>query len=668
MTKEEAQHKIEELSNALNQHNYNYYVLSKSLVSDFEFDKLLEELIQLEKEFPEFLKSDSPSQRVGGEIAKEFQSVKHKYLMLSLGNTYSEQDLREFDERVKKVTGEQLEYICELKYDGVAIGLTYKNGQLVQAVTRGDGVQGDDVTANVKTIKSIPLKLHSTDFPNEFEIRGEIFLPRPVFDEINREREEVGDVLLANPRNTASGTLKMLDSSVVAKRKLDCVLYYVLGENLSFKNHFESMEGAKKWGFKTSEHLRKVADINGVWEFIQHWNKARYQLDFDIDGIVIKVNSYDQQRSLGFTAKSPRWAISYKFKAENVSTILESISYQVGRTGAITPVANLRPVSLAGTVVKRASLHNADVIEKLDVRVGDIVFVEKGGEIIPKITGVDVTKRSPNSLKTEYIKTCPECGTELVREEDEANHYCPNELGCPPQIKGKMEHFVSRKAMNIDSLGGETIEQLFQNGLLKNVADIYILQKEDLLRLERMAEKSVTNLLKGIEISKTVSFERTLYAIGIRHVGETIAKKLAFQFKNIEALENASLEMLIDTNEIGEKIAQSVVAYFADERNREIIARLKSYGLNFEMSEEFMAQRTEKLNAATFVISGVFAKFSRDELKNKIEQNGGKNTGSVSAKTTYLLAGENIGPAKLEKAVKLGINIISEDDFLKMIE
>ncbi|HVA99172.1 MAG TPA: NAD-dependent DNA ligase LigA [Bacteroidia bacterium] len=668
MTIEEAKNKIEELSNTLNQHNYNYYVLSKSLISDFEFDKMLEELIRLEKEFPEFLKQDSPSQRVGGEITTAFKSVKHKNLMLSLGNTYSEQDLRDFDERVKKVTGNNVAYICELKYDGVAIGLTYKNGQLEQAVTRGDGVQGDDVTTNVKTIRSIPLKIHGADFPDEFEIRGEIFLPRPVFDEINREREELGDVLLANPRNTASGTLKMLDSSVVAKRKLDCVLYYLLGENLPFKNHFECMEAAKKWGFKTSEYIKNVGDINGVLAFIEHWNKVRYQLDFDIDGIVIKVNSFDQQRSLGFTAKSPRWAIAYKFKAENESTVLESISYQVGRTGAITPVANLRPVLLAGTIVKRASLHNADIIEKLDVRVGDTVFVEKGGEIIPKITGVDLSKRSLNSLKTEYIKNCPECAALLVREEEEANHYCPNELGCPPQIKGKMQHFVSRKAMNIDSLGGETIEQLFNVGLLKNVADIYTLQKEDLLKLDRMAEKSVTNLLKGIEDSKSVSFERTLYAIGIRHVGETIAKKLAFQFKNIDALENASLEMLIETNEIGEKIAESVVHYFQDERNKEIILRLKSYGLNFEMSQEFLAQRTEKLANATFVISGVFAKFSRDELKNKIEQNGGKNTGSVSAKTTYLLAGENIGPAKLEKAVKLGINIISEDDFLKMID
>ena len=630
--------RIEKLSKEIEEHNYKYYVLSEPTISDFEFDKLLEELIKLEKEHPEYLNADSPSQRVGGTITKEFKTVKHKYPMLSLGNTYSEEELKDFDERVKKIISGDFEYVCELKYDGLSIGLTYVDGKLTQAVTRGDGEKGDDVTTNAKTIHSIPLKLHGNDFPAEFEIRGEIIMPRSSFDEINKEREDIGEAPLANPRNAASGTMKMQDSAVVAKRNLDCYLYFVLGENLPNQSHYENLLAAKKWGFKVPDSAVKLKNIDEVFDFIKYWDVKRNDLDFDIDGVVIKLNSYEQQKALGFTAKSPRWAIAYKFKAQRVSTILESISYQVGRTGAITPVANLKPVLLAGTTVKRASLHNADIIEKLDVRIGDTVFVEKGGEIIPKIIGVDETKRHEHSHKTIYITHCPECNAELVRNEDEANHYCPNEMGCPPQVKGKMEHFVSRKAMDIDSLGAETIAQLYDAGLIKNIADIYNLKKDDLLKIERMAEKSANNLIAGIEASKAITFERVLFAIGIRHIGETTARKLASYFKNIDSLKSATLEQLLEVGDIGEKTAQTIIAYFADQKNVEILERLKSAGLQFELSEEQMANTSEKLKDLSFVVSGVFRKFSRDDIKKEIERNGGKNVGSISGKTNYVLA------------------------------
>lgn len=665
---ESIKHKIEELSKKIEEHNYRYYVEAQPVISDYEFDKLLEELIRLEKEHPEYIKPDSPSQRVGGQITKEFKAVKHKYPMLSLGNTYSEEELSDFDERVKKAIGTDYEYVCELKYDGVAIGLTYKYGMLVQAVTRGDGEKGDDVTTNAKTIKSIPLKLRGHDYPEEFEIRGEIFMPRKVFDEINKEREEIAEPLLANPRNAAAGTLKMQDSAIVAKRNLDCFLYAMYAEHLPYKNHFDSIKAAKKWGFKTSEFMEKSSDIHEVFNYINKWDTARNNLKFDIDGVVIKVNSYEQQRNLGFTAKSPRWAIAYKFKAQRVSTLLESISYQVGRTGSITPVANLKPVLLAGTTVKRASLHNADIIEKLDVRIGDTVFVEKGGEIIPKIVGVDKTKRHEHSHKEHFITHCPECGVKLIRIEDEANHYCPNESGCPPQVKGKMEHFVGRRAMDIDSLGSETIAQLYDTGLIKNSADIYELKKDDLLKLERMAEKSVNNLLAGIEASKKIPFERVLYAVGIRHIGETTAKKLAYYFKNIDSIKNANLEQLLEVGDIGETTAKSITDYFAESKNSVLIEKLRQHGVQLELSQEQLVNASDKLKGLSFVVSGVFSKFSRDDLKKTIEQNGGKSVGSISGKTSYVIAGENMGPEKLKKAEKLGIPILTEDEFIKMIE
>ena len=667
MNLEEAKLRVADLTKQIEQHNYNYYILSNPSISDYDFDMLLEELIRLEKLYPELLQADSPSQRVGGTITKEFKTVVHKYPMLSLGNTYSQDEIMDFDTRIRKIIPDNFDYVCELKYDGVAIGLTYKNGKLIQAVTRGDGIQGDDVTVNVRTIKSIPLTLHGNNIPEEFEVRGEIFMPRKSFDEINREREEIDEAPLANPRNAASGTLKMQDSSVVAKRNLDCYLYFVYGENLPFENHYQSLEALKKWGFKVSPHTKLCKDAAEVAEFIAYWNTERNNLGFDIDGIVLKVNNYRQQQILGFTSKTPRWAISYKFKAEQVSTRLEKITYQVGRTGAITPVANLVPVALAGTIVKRASLHNADIIEKLDVREGDVVFVEKGGEIIPKIIGVDLSQRQADSVPTKYAESCPECGTALIRKEGEANHYCPNELGCPPQIKGKIEHFVGRKAMNIDSLGAETIEQLFKAGLIQNIADIYDLKEEQLLPLERMAQKSINNLLEGIANSVKVPFEKVLFAIGIKHVSETMAKKLAYNFKSLENL-LSKLDELEQVDEIGPRIAESVKAYFAEERNVAIIQRLKDKGLNFELSQEMASNFTDKLKGFSFVVSGVFSKFNRDDLKKVIEQNGGKNVGSISAKTNFVLAGENMGPAKLEKAVKLGIKIINEDEFIAMIE
>lgn len=670
MTKQEAEKKIKELSLKLDEHNYKYYVLAQPSISDYEFDMMMEELIKLEKQFPELLKDDSPTQRVGGSITKEFKTIKHDFPFLSLSNSYSKDDLKDFDIRVRKGVAGQIEYICELKYDGVAIGLKYEKGKLIQAVTRGDGEQGDDITTNAKTIRSIPLRLKGNDYPDKFEIRGEVFMTRKIFDAINREKAEAGDTLLANPRNSTAGTLKMQDSAEVARRKLDCFMYMLYGKELPFKNHYESLKEAKKWGFKAPDYISKCKTLDEVCEFIDTWDKERNNLPFDIDGVVIKINSYDQQKILGLTAKSPRWAIAYKFKAQGASTVLESISYQVGRTGAITPVANLKPVLLAGTTVKRASLHNADIIEKLDVRIGDTVFVEKGGEIIPKITGVDITKRPHHSSKTKYIHNCPECKTELVREEGEAAHYCPNEWGCPPQIKGKMIHFTSRKAMNIDSLGEETIEMLYNKGFVKNIADIYILHqhKAELLELERMGEKSVTNLLNGIEESKNIPFERVLYALGIRHVGETIAKKLTRQFHTIELLASADEEQLTATNDIGEQVAQSIIQFFFIERNKQVISRLKKYGLQLESEKTDTKPASTKLAGLTFVVSGVFSKFSRDDLKNTIEQNGGKVVGSVSGKTSFIVAGENMGPEKLKKAEKLGVKIIDENQFIELID
>jgi len=675
MTPTEAQHKIQDLSKLLEQHNYNYYVLDNPTISDYDFDQLLEELMALEKQFPEFLSPNSPSQRVGGQITKEFKSVKHQYAMLSLSNSYNQEDLLDFDRRVREGLGinasgglfdEGIEYVCELKFDGLSISLIYENGKLTQAITRGDGVQGDDVTTNAKTIKSIPLHLKG-NYPDKFEIRGEVFMPRPVFDAINKEREEIGDALMANPRNAASGSMKMQDSAQTAKRKLDCFLYYVLGENLPHQSHFDNMHAAKLWGFKISEDAKLCSGINEVIDFINYWDKKRFDLPYDIDGIVIKVNGYNQQQNLGFTAKSPRWAIAYKFKAEQVSTELQSIAYQVGRTGAITPVANLQPVQLGGTTVKRASLHNADIIEKLDVRLGDRVFVEKGGEIIPKIIGVDLSKRKADSQPTHYITHCPECNTELQRNEGEANHFCPNENECPPQVIGKMEHFVSRKAMNIDSLGGETIVQLFKAGLVKNIADLYDLKKEQLLPLERMAEKSANNLIEGLEASKQVPFERVLYAIGIRHVGETTAKKIAKKVKTLDVLIHSTKEELLAIDEVGEIIAISLHEFFTNEKNKAIIEKLKATGLQFELSEEQQQGGSDKLKDLTFVISGVFAKHSRDQYKEMIELHGGKNSGSISKKTSFVLAGDNMGPEKLKKAESLGIKLINEDEFLEML-
>ena len=671
MTKDAAKLKIEELSNQLRIHNHRYYVLSESTISDYEFDMLLEELQKLEQQFPEFAFEDSPTKRVGGEITKNFDTVKHKYRMLSLGNSYSKEDVEDFETRIKKLVENELEYICELKYDGVAIGITYKNGKLFQAVTRGDGVQGDDITANVKTIRSIPLQLKGNDYPDEFEIRGELFYPKDVFENLNKEREEAGEDLYANARNTASGTLKMQDSAVVSKRKLDCYLYFVLGENLPFKTHYESIKKAGEWGFKVptedGELIKKCTTIDEIFAFINYWDKERGNLNFEIDGIVIKVNNYARQEEIGFTAKSPKWAIAYKFKAEKVSTKLLEITYQVGRTGAITPVANLAPVLLAGTTVKRASLHNADQIAKLDIRVNDTVFVEKGGEIIPKIVGVEATQRDIFSEPTSYIATCPECETALVRKEGDAKHYCPNEWGCAPQIKGKMQHFISRKAMDIDGLGEETIDLLFEQGLVKNIADLYALNFDQLFELESFKEKKSQNIIDGLIASKQIPFERVLYGMGIRYVGETVAKKLAKQFKSIDLIMAATLEQLIAADEIGDKIAESIIHFFSIEGNVELVNNLKGRGLQFTLSEEQLANTTTKLEGLIFVVSGVFSKFSRDELKNSIEQNGGKVSGSISKKTSYIVAGENMGPSKLAKAEKLGVAIINEDAYLEML-
>ena len=681
MENTEAKQRIAELSDEIRRHNHNYYVLSKPEIGDFEFDMLLAELIRLETEHPEFIEPGSPTQHVGGGITKEFRQVQHKYPMLSLGNTYSEEEIRDFEERIHKLIGDEVEYVCELKFDGVAIGLTYRHGTLVQAVTRGDGVQGDDVTTNIKTIRSIPLKLHGTGFPYEFEIRGEIILPHASFEKINLEREADGDEPFANPRNAASGSIKMQDSAEVAKRHLDGFFYHLLGNDLPFRTHYESLVAAKSWGFKISDFAVRCKTAEDIFEYLETWDAARYDLPFDIDGVVIKVNDIRQQEMLGFTAKSPRWAISYKFKAEQAATRLISVDFQVGRTGAITPVANLQPVQLAGTVVKRASLHNADVIALLDVRVGDMVYVEKGGEIIPKIVGVDLEKRPADALSFSFASTCPECGTALVRTEGEAAWYCPNETSCPPQIKGKLEHFISRKAMNIDSLGEGKIGMLFDNGLVHHCADLYDLTFDRMIGLEKIyestndkrekkisfREKTVTNILNGIEASKSVGFDRVLFALGIRFVGETVAKKLASHFITVDKLMAAGIDELTEVEEIGEKIAQSLLDWFSEPVNLELISRLRSAGIRFVMEESQVPLLSNKFTGMTFVVSGVFGNFSRDELKKTIEAHGGKNVGSVSAKTSYLLAGENMGPEKRKKAEKLGVPIISESDFAVMI-
>lgn len=649
----------------LHQHNYNYYVLDRPTISDFEFDKLLEELIRLESEYPQYFDANSPTQRVGGAVTKNFKTVKHQYPMLSLGNTYSEEELVDFDKRITKLVETEIEYVCELKYDGVSISLNYENGLLTQALTRGDGTQGDDVTTNVKTIKSIPLQLKG-DYPNQFEIRGEIFIPHIGFQAMNKEREEAGLETFANPRNTASGSLKMQDSREVSNRPLDCFLYHVLGPHTPTDSHYENLQKAKSWGFKIPEDTRICTDIASVIDFVKIWEEKRHQLPYDIDGIVIKVNKLSLQEQMGFTAKSPRWAISYKFKAEQAVTRLNEITYQVGRTGAITPVANLEPVLLAGTVVKRASLHNADQIAKLDIREGDQVYVEKGGEIIPKIVGVEKQQRDLFSQATGFITSCPECSTTLIRKEGDAKHYCPNDLSCPPQIKGKFEHFISRKAMNIDGLGPETIDLLFSEKLIASISDLYTLRMEQLLPLERMATKSAENLLKGLEASKKVPFERLLFALGIRYVGETVAKKLARHYQNMSQLMAATVEELIEVEEIGDKIAESVFHYFSIEKNQLLVAELEQHGLQMEVAEADKPL-SNHLEGSAIVVSGVFTQFSRTELKQLIEQHGGKNVGSISKKTTFVLAGENMGPSKRKKAEDLGIPLLTEDEFIKKI-
>lgn len=659
--------RIDQLREELHLHNYNYYVLNAPVISDIEFDKLMRELQDLEAKHPEHSDENSPSMRVGSDINKNFTQVEHKYPMLSLGNTYSEAEVTDFYERVSKSLNEEFEICCEMKFDGTSISLTYENGKLVRAVTRGDGVKGDDVTDNVKTIRSIPLVLHGNDYPQNFEIRGEILMPWDVFEKLNREREAREEPLFANPRNAASGTLKSQNSAVVASRQLDAYLYYLLGENLPCDGHYENLQKAAEWGFKISHITRKVRTLDEIFEFIKYWDIERKNLPVATDGIVLKVNSLRQQRNLGYTAKSPRWAIAYKFQAEQALTKLIKVTYQVGRTGAITPVANLEPVQLSGTVVRRASLHNADIIASLDLHVGDMVYVEKGGEIIPKITGVDAASRKPDSEKITFITHCPECGSKLVRYEDEAAHYCTNETACPPQIKGKIEHFISRKAMNIEGLGPETVDLFYQEGMIQNVADLYHLQATDICQLERMGEKSAENIIQGILRSKEVPFERVLFALGIRFVGETVAKKIAKAFRSIDALMSATLDDLIHVDEIGEKIAQSILLYFANEKNRALIERLREAGLKLEADETDYSGYTDKLQGKSIVISGVFAHHSRDEYKEMIEKHGGKNVGSISKKTSFVLAGENMGPSKLEKAQKLGITILNEDEFLAMI-
>lgn len=668
MNKSTIKDRIEELSASLRQHNYNYYVLSAPTLSDYDFDQLLKELEKLEAEHPEFTEENSPTKRVGGDITKKFDTVVHEYPMLSLSNSYSQEEIVEWENRIHKLSPTAPTYVCELKYDGVAIGIRYENGKLKQAVTRGDGSKGEDVTTNVRTIKTIPLQLKGS-FPKKFEIRGEIFFPLKNFNRLNELKEELGEDLYANPRNTASGTLKLQNSSVVAERGLDCFLYGVYGEKLVAQSHSEAVTNAGDWGFKIPDHTKKMIatcnTIDEIMTFIHYWDKERSKLPFEIDGIVIKVDNYIQQDDLGFTAKSPRWAIAYKFKAERVETRLNEVTYQVGRTGAITPVANLEAVLLAGTTVKRASLHNADQIAKLDLHENDSVYVEKGGEIIPKIIGVNLEQRQKGSEPVVFIENCPECNTELLRKDGEVQHYCPNIVGCATQIKGRIEHFISRKAMDIDGLGPETIDLLFKQGLIENYADLYLLTFHDIVELERMADKSANNAIKSIKESKNIPFESLLFALGIRYVGETVAKKLAKHFKNIDAIIAADFDTLINVEEIGDKIAQSIILFFESQTNRAIIERLKEYGLSFEMI--VAEDASDVLADKTFVISGVFEKVSRKELKELIEKNGGKNTGSISAKTNYLVAGKNMGPAKLAKATDLEVTIISEDEFLAMI-
>ena len=664
----EVKEQIERLRSELHRHNYNYYVLNAPTIDDRTFDEMMHELQGLEETFPQYFDPNSPTQRVGNDINRSFSQVEHRYPMLSLSNTYSIEEVSAFYERGRSgLMGEDFELVGELKYDGTSISLTYEDGRLVRAVTRGDGTRGDDVTANVKTIRSVPLKLMGDRYPATFEIRGEILLPWAEFDRLNKEREEQEEPLFANPRNAASGTLKQQNPAVVAARKLDAYFYYLLGEELPAETHFDNLEAARSWGFKIPNVIRVCNSLEDIYDYIAYWDVERKNLPVATDGIVLKVNSLRQQRNLGFTAKSPRWAIAYKFQAERAVTRLNSVSFQVGRTGAVTPVANLEPVLLAGTTVKRASLHNADIIEGLDLHLGDKVFVEKGGEIIPKIVGVDVEARGLLvGDKVRFIRSCPECGTPLMRPEGEAAHYCPNEAGCPPQIKGKIEHFVTRRAMNIN-MGPETVEDLYEAGYIKDTADLYTLEIADLLRLERWADKSARNLMASLEESKQVPFERVLYGLGIRFVGETVAKRLVSAFHSMELLEQASFEDLTAVDEIGERIARSIIAYFADERNRTLVNRLKEYGLQMSVAEEKLANRSEKLKGLSIVISGTFAKHSRDEYKAMIEQHGGKNSGSVSGKTDYILAGDNMGPAKLEKAAKLGVKIINEDEFLNMI-
>ncbi|WP_299220675.1 NAD-dependent DNA ligase LigA [uncultured Aquimarina sp.] len=657
---------INQLREELRQHNYNYYVLDAATISDYEFDMKLKDLQALEEKHPEFYDANSPTLRVGGEVTKNFNTVVHEQRMYSLDNSYSKEDLLDWETRIKKLVDGDVSYTCELKYDGASISLTYENGELIRAVTRGDGIQGDDVTTNVKTIKSVPLKLKG-NYPPKFDIRGEIVLPYEGFAKMNQERIAAGEEPYANPRNTASGSLKLQDSSETAKRPLDCLLYNLAGDRLGISSQHESLEKAREWGFKVPKESRLVTSIDGVLEFINMWDEKRRDLPYETDGVVIKVNNLQQQEELGFTSKAPRWAMAYKFKAEQAVTKLNEITYQVGRTGAITPVANLEPVQLAGTTVKRASLHNADQIAKLDIREEDTVFVEKGGEIIPKIISVDFTKRNKNSVPTKYITSCPECDTELIRKEGEAQHYCPNVYGCPPQIIGRIQHYISRKALDIEGLGGETVALLVKEGLITNYADLYDLKKEQVIPLERMAEKSADNLIEGIAKSKEIPFERVLFGLGIRYVGETVAKKLAKHYKSIEAIIAATEEELVNVDEIGIKIAQSVREFFEGEDNRMLVNRLMDYGVQLQISADKLANQTDTLKGQTFVVSGVFEKVSRNELKKLIEDNGGKVSSSISSKTTYVVAGANMGPSKLEKANKLGITIISEDDFLNLI-
>lgn len=670
MLNSEIKARMDALVKELRDHNYKYYVLARPEISDYEFDKKLEELTKLEAQFPDFQDPESPTITVGGDITKEFETVRHKWPMLSLGNTYNEQDLKEFDARIRKAIGDNFEYVCELKFDGLSLSLSYENGQLKRAVTRGDGTRGDDVTTNARTIHTIPKKLKGEGFPEMFEIRGEVFMHKPAFERLNKERVENNEATYANPRNFAAGTLKMQDSAEVARRPLDCFLYFLYTDKKLYKTHWESLQAVEHWGFKVCEHNRLCADIDEVLAFVHSWEDRRNELSYEIDGIVIKVNDYNQQQELGFTAKSPRWAIAYKYKAQEVETVLEQVSYQVGRTGAVTPVANLKPVLLAGTTVKRATLHNANEIGRLDLHEGDTVLVEKGGEIIPKIVSVNTGRRKPGAPKIIYPDVCPECGSNLQRKEGEAVHYCPNDEACPPQIVGKMQHFISRRAMNIDGLGQETIEAFFRKGYVEHISDLYTLyEKRDLLmQMDRFGEKSINNMLEGIEKSKQMPFEKVLFGLGIRYVGETVARKLANHFKNIESLMNASFDELITAEEIGTRIAESILEYFSEPRHLDQISELQKHGLQFETVIEEVVLQSDKLQGKSFIISGVFEDYSRDELKDLIEGNGGKILSSISAKLDYLVAGDNMGPAKLEKANKLQIPIISETDLLEMLK